>query len=106
MSKEVFTAKVGKTSSGAARLWIEGQRLAAVGFKPGTLFERQWGKGKLTLKVVGRAEFDKLERDCRGTVSGRGDKPIIDITGARVGETFAVERVNVTYSARVISFTK
>lgn len=88
---DTFTTKLGTTRAGErSRVWIEGKRLTAHGFTCGSLFKRQWGEGQLVLSLVKSfTEFDALPVSERGTVSGKGEKPIIDITGVRVTETFS-----------------
>lgn len=110
---ETFTTKLGTTSKAGerTRIWLEGKRLTAHGFTPGTKFARYWGKGELTLIAfdadAGEAEYNTLPRDERGTVSGKGEKPIIDIVGARVRETFGKgESVNVTYRPNKITISR
>lgn len=88
---EKFTTKLGTTRAGErTRIWLEGKRLTAHGWTPGAHFSRTWNTAAriLTLRPVTPAEYAELARDERGTVSGKGDKPIIDIVGARVAETF------------------
>jgi hypothetical protein len=95
---QTFETKLGKTRAGdRTRIWIEGKRLTVAGFNPGTFFLRQWSAAGLTLTACTAAEFEKAERADRGTVSGKGDKPIIDVTGAKVAETFSGTHVLATY---------
>ncbi len=64
------------------RIWIEGRRLADAGFKPGDRYDRsEPPQGGLILLRAdnGEGQFK---------VSGKGDKPIIDITGAIVPRLF------------------
>jgi hypothetical protein len=107
---DTFTTKLGKTSKAGerSRIWLEGKRLAAAGFKPGTLYAREWRDSdrELVLSVVAKARFEELARDAKGTVSGKGDKPIIDIVGARVTEVFgAGETVSVQFAKARITIT-
>jgi hypothetical protein len=100
---ETFTTKLGTTRAGErTRIWIEGARLVAHGFKVGTRFERSWHDKGLTLSVVTEKRFEELGRAERGTVSGKDDKPIIDVTGVKVAETFSGSHVEVTYAPRTI----
>lgn len=96
---DTFTTKLGKTSKAGerTRIWLEGKRLTAHGFNPGDHFERLWGEGRLTLVHCTEAHFATLPRDRKGTVSGKADKPIIDVVGARVAETFKGAAVQVEY---------
>jgi hypothetical protein len=83
-----ITRKIGQ-NRGKPRLWIEGAHLTAAGFKPGDTY---------TLTIVG----DKLgiSRTAPGKprkVSGKGEKPIIDISGASLGDIGAAPSVTLTY---------
>ncbi|KRR21686.1 hypothetical protein [Bradyrhizobium retamae] len=101
---DTFKTKLGTTKAGErTRIWIEGARLAAVGFTVGKRFKREWSDKTLTLSVCTESQFNELTRAERGTVSGKGDKPIIDVTGAQVAETFSGSHAVVTYSARLIT---
>lgn len=107
---ETFTTKLGNTSKAGTRtrIWIEGKRLVAAGFTPGALYRRKWFDNDrvLTLTVVDQSRFDELARDAKGTVSGKGEKPIIDIVGARVFNVFGHgETVTVTYTKNTIIIT-
>ena len=61
------------------RIWIEGKRLVASGFVRGARYQR-----------IVVPECITLTLDDEGTykVSGKDEKPIIDITGAYVAHTF------------------
>jgi hypothetical protein len=104
---ETFTTKLGTTSKAGerTRIWLEGKRLTAHGFTPGALYRRNWNAAdrRLTLRVIDQDHFDQLARDEKGTVSGKGDKPIIDIVGAKVRDVFGKsETVTVEYHRHVI----
>lgn len=100
---EYHNVKLGRDST---RIWLEGARLLANGFTKGRFVSREWGKRKLVLRVVTEAEVNKLERRNRGRVSGGEDRPIIDITGDLVAETFkGASHVDVSYANRMIVIT-
>ena len=100
---DYHTVKLGRDST---RIWLEGARLTAAGFTKGKFVSREWGKRKLVLRVVTEAQADKLERRNRGKVSGGDDRPIIDITGDLVSETFkGASTVDVSYDAKLIVIT-
>jgi hypothetical protein len=109
---ETFMTKLGTTTKAGerSRIWLEGKRLTAHGFTVGALYRRNWNveEGKLTLRVIDKAHFDQLPRDEKGTVSGKGDKPIIDIVGAKVREVFGAtsDHVTVTFRADHITITR
>lgn len=72
------------------RIWIEGRHLAAAVFKPGDRYDRSEindGRLVLTHTADGTGQFK---------VSGKGDKPIIDITGAIVPRLFPLPATHVT----------
>jgi hypothetical protein len=107
---ETFETKLGKTSKAGerSRIWLEGKRLVAFGFTTGALFARDWDdKGKvLQLHLISEERFAELPRADKGTVSGKGDKPIIDIVGTRVNAMFGrSETVKVHFVHGVITIT-
>lgn len=76
-----------------SRIWIEGKRLSAVGFTRGTLFNKDFNylNGVLTLTV---------SEDGKAKVSGKGDHPLIDMTGKKVAAFFVGNTtVDVEYTA-------
>ena len=73
-----------------SRIWIEGKRLVDAGFFVGARYHRfiedDWpliGKRKIVLRLC-KHEIT----NARYKVSGKGDKPIIDISGGIVREVF------------------
>lgn len=90
-----FETKIGKDGT---RIWLEGARLQEAGFKKGDAVKREWSKGKLVLIKSKAKDIASLDRHERGSVAGMTDRPIIDITSARVAETFKGTHVKVTYS--------
>lgn len=91
-----FRTKLG-TAKGQprSRIWIEGKRLADAGFTVGTYFVKKWSmpdersttRWEPHLQLVLLRPDDVLaEPPCK--VSGKGEKPIIDITGEKVREFF------------------
>jgi len=96
---KTFTSKLG-TAKGAprSRVWIEGNRLIAAGFTPGEYFIDEAG-GK-TLHLY-RLTFDDVIAPgmTPRKVSGKGAKPIIDLTGKWIFEMFGKNHthVDVTY---------
>ena len=91
-----------------SRIWIEGNRLAAVGFIPGELFEREWTATGLKLYLIDAKAWAALPVAQRGTVSGKAEKPIIDIVGALVRSTFGdhATHVRVTFAPAVITIAR
>jgi hypothetical protein len=104
----VFVSKLGAAKGVArSRIWIEGKRLAEIGFVPGAYFVKEWGAhADATKGHVPGASFleltllkgDEILATAPCKVSGKGDKPIIDITGEKVREAFGeFEKVSVSY---------
>ncbi|UGY23778.1 hypothetical protein HU675_0038500 [Bradyrhizobium septentrionale] len=98
---EQFVTKLGKTRAGdRTRIWIEGKRLTEHGFKVGDLFAKHWNEKhrELVLSKIHPRTTEMMKRESYGKVSGKGEKPIIDITGAKMQATFGLfESVVVTY---------
>jgi hypothetical protein len=99
---DVFRTKLGPAKQvERSRIWIEGKRLVDAGFTVGQYFvqELTHKKGAPVLTLTLLTEDDVLAIDpCK--VSGKGDKPIIDITGQRVRNVFGAiaTHVDVTYA--------
>jgi len=71
-----------------SRIWIEGRRLAEIGFAPGSRFDTTWDLATGTLYLT-------LASNGERKVSGKGDKPIIDITGEQVRNFFGLRFTHV-----------
>lgn len=84
---EKITRKIGR-NRGKPRLWIEGASLVAAGFSRGD----RWALVPTDngFNIHGRADGDRK-------VSGKLDKPIIDIAGSSLGDLGNVERVTIVY---------
>lgn len=84
-----------------SRIWLQGKHLTQAGFQPGFNYSALWDspKGGLTLTLDPQHGKEVEVR----TVSGKGDVPIIDITGAKVRDTFTAEFVEVSfYNGRIV----
>lgn len=82
-----------------SRIWIEGKRLTAAGFTVGCYFHKDWNTDKKTLTLILAKDTDVVT-DLPAKVSGKGDKPIIDITGECVRSLFPnCEYVEATFTA-------
>ena len=98
MSKKVlhtFTTKLGTAKRvERSRIWIEGQRLIDAGFVPGSYFLKGRAIGpRLTLTLL---KDDDVINTAPCKVSGKGAKPIIDITGELVRDAFGSKGTHVT----------
>lgn len=93
-----LVTKLGKTRAGErSRIWIEGTRLTAAGFAVGVVFLKKWDSEAGKLELTTRMPKDTPQTS-RGRVTGKGDKPIIDIIGAKVIKTFkGCSHVRATY---------
>lgn len=88
----MFKTKLG-TNKGLqrSRVWIEGKRLTESGFYRGALYNREYGKTSIILTL---SESGSLR------VSGKADKPIIDMTGKSVSLWFEGYESAFVYYAR------
>ena len=91
----MFTTKVGTARQvPGSRVWLEGTRLVAAGFNVGLRYDLLELDGQLILT---------LAADGSRKVSGKGIKPIIDITGDLIRRVFANRpSVNVEYTDRIV----
>jgi hypothetical protein len=107
-----LTTKLGTAKGNPrSRIWIEGQRLIDAGFTAkDTHFIKQWiaasqkHDGALVLTKV---QDDDVLTDMPSKVSGKGDNPIIDITGKQVSSFFGEKysHVLVRFADGVINIT-
>jgi hypothetical protein len=98
------------TNRGVAhsRIWLEGQRLKAAEFRYGRRFKVEWTPATVTLTLVSDGEAPQGRAKGYGRVSGSVDRPVIDIVGAQVVETFskAGDNVSVTFALGVITIRR
>ena len=91
--------KLGTSRAGdRTRIWLEGKLLAGAGFTTGQKFLRAWVRGRLVLTTCNAADFAAASHMARGTVSGRRDKPIIDLISADFPEAFKGTHIGVTFA--------
>ena len=92
-----FITKIGAARQiPGSRVWIEGTRLVAAGFTVGRYYSLAESDGQLILTL------SPLTHGVR-KVSGKGDKPIIDITGDLIRRVFAGRTtVTVEYTDRIV----
>jgi hypothetical protein len=88
---DTFTSKIGTSRQiPASRVWIEGKRLVGAGFVVAARY---------TLTEVGSTLVLTLAVDGKRKVSGKGETPIIDVTGDTIRRMFAGrETVTVDYT--------
>lgn len=101
----IFKTKIG-FNRGRRRIWIDGKRLTWAGFHGGSRYVLTQNAGSLTLTAVGTDVDDakdiaaKVEGQAR-KVTGRPDgKPIIDIIGKTVSETFGADVTHVIVTTK------
>lgn len=104
--KEKFQHKLGVSrGTERSRIWMEGERLINAGFRRGIPFRKTWTETTLTLTIEARGADGK--RADFGTVAGTADRPVIDIVGERVRETFGNgTHINVTYERDCITIRR
>ena len=88
---DTFTSKIGTSRQiPASRVWIEGARLVRAGFTVAVRYTLTEVDGTLVLT---------LATDGKRKVSGKGAKPIIDVTGDTIRRMFVGrETVTVDYT--------
>jgi len=79
-----------RANKGRARIWLEGKRLTAAGFAVGSRFNIEVIEGALVLRL-----------DASGSrrVSGKGERPIIDLSGRSCEPFTTGDPVQVDYIA-------
>lgn len=87
MTTQHYTVRANK---GRARIWLEGKRLSSAGFAVGSRFNIEVIEGALVLRL-----------DASGSrkVSGKGERPIIDISGGSCDPFVTGDAVQVDYIA-------
>ena len=87
MTTQFYTVRANK---GRARIWLEGKRLSSAGFAVGSRFNIEVIEGALVLRL-----------DASGSrkVSGKGERPIIDISGGSCDPFVTGDAVQVDYIA-------
>lgn len=80
-----YTRKIGR-NRGKPRLWIEGALLVSAGFKPGDRYHLHFGTMATSIGWC---------PDGARKVSGKGEKPIIDIAGSGLGPLQEAETVTI-----------
>lgn len=101
-----FKTKLGRVKGQErSRIWIEGNRLSAHGFEVGTRFVKRWFPDNmlLVLRAVPHEATKMYKHTDLGLVSGKGDKPIIDIVGTKVRDTFTGTHVIAEFDRNVIT---
>lgn len=83
--KIVFVSKVCQARKGRGRVWIEGERLRARGWKPKQAFVTSGSRGFLTLEKAPPARA--VEGQKVRHVAGTAERPVIDIVGATVADS-------------------
>ena len=87
MTTQSYTVRANK---GRARIWLEGKRLTAAGFAAGARFSPEVIEGALVLR---------LNPNGSRKVSGKGERPIIDMSGGSCDPFITGDAVQVDYIA-------
>jgi len=87
MTTQSYTVRANK---GRARIWLEGKRLTAAGFAVGARFSPEVIEGALVLR---------LDPNGSRRVSGKGERPIIDMSGGSCDPFITGDAVQVDYIA-------
>lgn len=92
-----------RANRGRPRVWIEGKRLTSAGFHRGQLFTVEV-KPSNSVMLRFRLAFVQEQAAGMRKVSGKGDRPIIDIVGTLLEQSGlkAGDDVSIDYSTNVI----
>ena len=100
--KKYKLGKCQKTGLEGARVWIENRKAAEYGFVPGSVFVCEEANGKFLIKLC-LLEDDDIVWGEPHTVSSKGDKSVIDLTGYWVKDIFdGYSHYSVSYEQGVI----
>lgn len=103
---DILETKLGEAKGAArSRIWLQGPRLPLHGFKLGGLFHKDWKAGKLVLTAIGQRQAGQLPKGAVGKVSGSNERPLIDIVGKMVAETFSGSHVKARFEQGTITIT-
>ena len=92
MEKQLYTVR---SNRGRSRIWLEGKRLMDAGFTRDTQFWVVPNSKAVTL-VLTTTETETPNKVRK--VSGKGDRPIVDMVGAVVEPFTAGDDVEITYT--------
>jgi len=87
MKAATGTRKIG-LNRGKRRLWLEGKVLMEAGFAHGENWTLTQGRGSITIEA---------DPDGKRRVSGKADRPVIDILGASLGDLQKAATVSISY---------
>lgn len=88
-----------RANKGRARIWIEGARLLAAGFKRGVSYAVGTDRFETMLYLIVVDDPDNYEGVGKlKKVSGKGERPIIDLSGSGCGPFNTGDQVTITYS--------
>ena len=85
MDFQTYTVRANK---GKPRVWLEGKRLEASQFTQGTRYTVEHGDGYVHLRVAA---------DGKRKVSGKPDRPIVDLLGKACGDLDTGTEVRIFY---------
>ena len=85
-----------RANKGKPRIWIEGKRLIAAGFLRGERF---------TLTTHDTGIVLKLDAEGSRKVCGKGERPLIDLSGGGCSPMVTGDQVEIKYTPRQIEIT-
>ncbi len=83
MRKELIQEYTIRENRGRPRIWLEGNRLVEAGFNRGVRFDLV----PLPLRDGGMVLAQNEDGTGKRKVSGKGDRPIVDIVGSEIGKS-------------------
>ena len=88
-----------RANKGRARIWIEGARLLAAGFERGVMYSAGTNSSQTVLYLIVVDDPDNYEGTGKlKKVSGKGERPVIDLSGSGCGPFNTGDQVTITYS--------
>jgi len=85
-----------RANKGKPRIWLEGKRLTAAGFTAGDQFELINARADHSLLILRKMDGNRR-------ISGKAERPIIDLSGASCAPFATGDAVLVTYEADTIT---
>jgi hypothetical protein len=87
-----------RANKGRARIWIEGARLLAAGFERGAFYVAAPTPDDEALYLILLSDPETYAGEGKlKKVSGKGERPVIDLSGSGCGPFSTGDRVVITY---------
>tara|TARA_R110002096_G_scaffold340987_1_gene534075 strand:+ start:78 stop:431 length:354 start_codon:yes stop_codon:yes gene_type:complete len=85
----MFKSKIGAAKQKPlSRVWLEGKRLTEAGFHAGTMYHREYYNTGTYNRLILWIDSGRDQSAGSYKVSGKNQKPVIDITGAMIRDNF------------------